>query len=246
MGNDTSKATGTDFGRNQKTRMADTSAEDLPSIPYLKQKKVTAEISVQLKGSVFMANFKRAYRGYLRKSPERNQMGTMFRIHQNSLADGDALGMPKDSYEAVIDRCVVELAAELTEDVLEFLTEKKKVKHTDTPEQQQRKAEESIFQIFKHMTDQMVQAVGKKLYEKYSRGADFQVSDVEADPEKKAKMDAAKAEKLKKAAADRHAEAARWLEQAKEEEANQTAREEDIARRQEAQKAINAKEREML
>jgi hypothetical protein len=238
MGNDTSRATGTDFSANQRTRDRDNAAEDLPSIPYLKQKKVTEELALALRESIYYNNYKRAFRGYLRKKPEVNQMGTLYRIHNNALRDADLLGLPRDRYQEVVDRVVIKMAPDLNEDIIDFLMERKKLTEKDPPERKQRMAEDNLTQIFLYMGDDIVEQTGKKIYDKYSRGADYEVSDTEVDREKLAKMQAAKEERLKKAAEERQRQAEHFAREAAEEEAAQQRRQELVAQRQAEQKAI--------
>ena len=92
MGGDSSKHTGGDFNQAQKDRAVNQQTEDLPLIPFDKKQSITDELTRLLKNSIWLANFKRAYRGYLRRKPERTQQGTMLKIHHSSLADADALG----------------------------------------------------------------------------------------------------------------------------------------------------------
>lgn len=246
MGSDSSKATGTDFDANQKNRERDNAAEDLPSIPYVKQKEITAEITKTLKASIYFANYKRAFRGYLRKRPERNQMGAMFRIMQNSRRDGSMLGLPKDSYDEVVDRCVINLAPQINDDVIDFLTERRKVRPDDSPEKKQREAERNITIIFRHLTDEILDTTAKKLYEKYSRGADFEASDTEIDDEQKRKLAAAKQERLKKEAEQRQKQAEEWAREAAAEEAQQEARMAAVQQRQAEQRQIQQRDEELF
>ena len=240
MGNDTSKATGTDFNSNQRTRSRDNAAEDLPSIPFLKQKVINEELAVTLKTSVYFHNYKRAVRGYLRKKPETNQMGALFRIHNRALDDANKLGLPRDSYDNLIDRVVIKMSADLNEDVIEFLIERKKLSASDKPEKKQRASEEVLGIIFGHMGDEFIEQTGRKMYDKYSRGADFEASDAEVDKEKLAKLQAQKEERLKKAAEERQRQADQWKEEAAAEEEAQRLRQEAVAIRQAEQKAISA------
>lgn len=238
MGNDTSRPTGTDFESNEKTREQDTAAEDLPTIPIGKQKAINADLEEQLKKCIFYQNFKRAFRGYLRKKPERNQTGTLFRLQTHSFRDGDLLGLPKDSYYGFIDNMVIKFIPELEEDFLEFLIGRKKLFPQDPPLKKKQECERYLGIVMKHMTDIWIQGQAKKMYEKYSRGDDFEISDVEIDPETRAKMEAARQEKLRKAAEERQKQAAEWKKQAEEEERLQELRQAEVAKRVAEAKAI--------
>jgi hypothetical protein len=238
MGNDTSKATGTDFQSNQATRDVDNAAEDLPTIPYLKQKKVNEELILILRESNFLANYKRAFRGYLRKKPETNQTGTLYRIHTNSLRDGELLGLAKDTYAEVIDKCVIKMSPDLSGEVIEFLLERKKLKPSDDDGKKLALADKNLAIIFRTMTDGFIEGIGKKLYEKYSRGADFEGSDAEVDREKLAKLQAQKEERLKKAAEERQRQAEQWMQEAAAEEEAQAKRMALVAAREAEQKKI--------
>ena len=232
MGGDTSKAVGTDFEANQQRRQYDNASDDLPPIPFAKQKVVNGEVSKAVKESIFMCNFKRAFRGYLRKKPERNQLGVQFRVHQHSMRDADFLGLPKDSFKELIDQCVMKLAPDLNGEIIEFLVEKGKLKPSDPPEKKTRLAEDNLTTIFHIMANEIMTATGKKIYEKYSRGADFEASDVELSEEEKKKMADEKAARLKKAAEDRKRQAEQWQKEAAEEEAAQERRRAEVEQRQ--------------
>jgi hypothetical protein len=240
MGNDTSRATGTDFDATQRSRDRDNSAEQLPVISYLKQKEVSQELNAAIKESIYFNNYKRAFRGYLRRKPETNQMGALFRIHKNSLRDADQLGLPKDTLGEVVDRVVIKMAPGLNDDIVEELVKFGKLKSTDEAARKQRMAEDSLTRIFGYLADEMIETTGKKLYEKYSRGADFEVSDAEMDQEKLAKLQKQKSERLKQAADERQRQAEQFLKDAENEEENQRKRQEAIAQRQAEQKAIAA------
>lgn len=238
MGNDTSRAIGTDFQQNVKTRDMDVAAEDLPSIPFSKAKAIQEELETVLKSSIFFHNYKRAFRGYLRLRPERNQTGALFRIQTNCFRDADLLGLPKDIYYEVVDVLIIRFAPQLYDDFIAFLIDRKKLSPSDDDAVKRREAERCLGIVLKHLCDTFVQQQAKKLYEKYSRGEDFEMSDVEIDPETKAKQQALRQEKLRKAAEERQRQALEFQKQAAEEEALQTAREAEIARRVEQQKAI--------
>ena len=247
MGNDTSRAVGTDFEANRRNRDRDNSSDSLPTIPFLKQKQVTEELTSTIKGSIFFANYKRAYRGYLRRGPERNQMGSQLRIHFNSLRDADLLGLERDRYREMIDTVVIKMAPDLTGDILDFLVEKGKVKQTDPEEKKQRAAEDSLTTIMQYMGDEIIEKTGKKLYETYSRGADFEASDDGVDPEKMKRLQEQKAERLRKAAEERQRAADQFMKEAAEEEEAQQKRLEAIRQREAEQKAIQqANEANML
>ena len=241
MGGDTSKAVGTDFDANQQRRDIDNASDDLPTIPYAKQKSVTAEITKNVKGSIFLCNYKRAFRGYLRRKPERNQQGTLFRVQAQSMKDADFLGLPKDTFKELVDTCVMKLAPDLNADIAEFLLEKGKLKPSDTADRKTRLAEDNLTMIFTIMAREIIDGTGKKIYEKYSRGADFEASDVELSDEEKKKMADEKAARLKKAADDRKRQAEQWQKEAAEEEAAQERRRMEVEGRQaEARKIAEA------
>ena len=247
MGNDTSRAVGTDFEANRNNRDRDNSADNLPTIPYMKQKQVNEEMTKAIKTSIFFANYKRAFRGYLRRGPERSQMGTQLRLHFNSLRDADQLGLEKDRYKELMDTVVIKMGPELTPEIIDFLVEKGKLKPTDGDEVKQRKAEDSLATIFGYMGDEMIEKTGKKLYDTYSRGADFEASDTEVDAEKMKRMEAQKAERLRKAAEERQKAADAFMKEAAEEEEAQQRRQQAIAEREAEQKAIQqANEQSML
>jgi hypothetical protein len=247
MGNDTSRAVGTDFELNRRNRDRDNSADSLPTIPFMKQKRVNEEMTATIKASIFFQNYKRAFRGYLRRNPERNQLGSQMRLHFNSLRDADLLGLDKDRYKELIDAVVIKMAPDLSGDIIDYLVEKGKLKPNADDLEKTRAAEDSLTTIFGYLGDEIIEKTGKKLYETYSRGADFEASDQEVDPEKMAKLQAAKAERLRKAAEERQKAADQFMKDAAEEEEAQQRRLEAIAQREAEQKAIQqANEANML
>lgn len=246
MGNDTSRAIGTDFGQNQKNKDLDNAADDLPAIPYMKQKAILAEINKTCRASIYMANFKRAIRGYLRKRPEKAQTGTLYRIHNASMCDADHLGLPKDHYEEYLAGLVGGIGADLRGDVLEFLLERGKLKSSDPEEIKARKIDHNIMIMFRQVTDSILQGVSKEIYEKYSGGRDFEASDVEVDPEKAKKLAEEKAERIRKAAEERKKQAEEFQRQAAEEEKAQAERERVVQERLEEQKRMQDANRDNL
>jgi Ni,Fe-hydrogenase maturation factor len=239
MGNDTSKATGTDWDINQANRDLDNQADDIPSIPFGKQKEIMAKLVETVKKSIWLANFKRAFRGYLRKGAERNQEGTFQKILQLSKTDADYLGLPKDSFNELLNGLIRDLGPIFLDDTVDFLVERQKLVRTD-PEDTKNKI---IFKyqkiLFTQVTQFEVIKIGREIYKKYSRGADADVSDAEIDPEMKAKMQAEKEAKAKAAAEERRRQAEQWAREAAEEQAMQEERERALKKRQEEQEAIN-------
>ena len=236
MGGDSSKHTGGDFNQAQKDRAVNQQTEDLPLIPFDKKQSITDELTRLLKNSIWLANFKRAYRGYLRRKPERTQQGTMLKIHHSSLADADALGYGhKDTYATLLKNMTARLGSLWSDDAKEFLTDRGKLNKNMSEDEVQQVTDRAIMAVFKHMADTMVQNAGKKLYEKYSRGADFEASDVEVDADTKRKLLEEREEKLRLAAAERERQAAEWQAAAEIERKQQEAREAEVERRRQEQ-----------
>ena len=244
MGNDTSRATGTDFDQNQKNRAQDAAADDLPSIPYLKQKRLNDLINATIKQSIWFANFKRAYRGYLRMTPERNQVGTMMRIQTSSVKDADQLGLPKDSFEELLATLLTQVLPELNDDTRDFLRERNKISAGDSEEKIVAQVATSLLSLLRQIVTVFVEVQGKKIYDKYSRGADAEISDIEIDPETKARLQREKEERLRQAAEERARQAEEWKRQAAEEDALQQERERIIRERQAEMKRM--KEQQLL
>jgi hypothetical protein len=244
MGNDTSKsnAQGTDFKKNQavkkKRRATDDGDESIPIIPHIKHKKISEETQRIVNESIWLANFKRAFRGYLRKKPERSQTGTHLRIQEMSLGCADELGLAKDSRAALIDQLVDEVGLLWYEDALEFLQERGVVGEKDDVNKERAKVNESMGEVFSQMVHDYVLSIGKKLYEKYSRGADPEISDVELDEEKRKKLAEQRAEAIRRAAEQREREAEEWKKEAEMEAQIHEARQRDVAKLRDEQKKI--------
>lgn len=247
MGNDTSKAQGTDFKRNQdakaqrrkKRRATDDGEEnDIPIIPFIKHKKIAEETQRIVNNSIWLANFKRAFRGYLRRKPERSQLGTQMRIQAQSTECADQLGLEKDSMQALVEQLIDEVGLLWYEDALEFLKERGIVGDSDDINQERSKVNDSMGQVFKQMVHDNVLSTGKKLYDKYSRGADPEISDVELDEEKKRKLAAQRAEAIRKAAEEREREAEEWKKEAEMEAQIHEARQRDVERLRKEQQKI--------
>lgn len=236
------KAQGTDFKQNQeakkKRRATDDGNESIPIIPHIKHKKITEETQRLINGSIWLANFKRAFRGYLRKKPERSQIGTQLRIQEQSLGCADELGLAKDSRVALIDQLVDEVGLLWYEDALEFLQDRGVVAAGEEINKERAAVNESMAEVFAQMLHDHVLSVGKKLYDKYSRGADAEVSDVELDDEKRKKLAEQRAEAIRKAAEQREREAEAWKKEAEMEAQIHEARQRDVARLTGEQKKI--------
>lgn len=238
MGNDSSSPTGTDFKTTQASRKYDNAADDLPALPYLKQKAIVEDVTATLKSSIYMANFKRAFRGFLRKRPERAQMGVFMRIKAQSTRDADLLGLPKDTLDSLLDLLVIRHAPKITSEIIEELKERNKIKSSDPPVKQVEKAESVIGTIFSQVVSGIVEATAKKIYDKYSRGDDPEESDVEVDAGAKAKAEKERLERAKAESAKRQKEAEEWARQAEEEARKQEEKERDQKMRQEELKAV--------
>jgi hypothetical protein len=239
MGSDSSKHTGGDFDKAKRDREANEFADNLPLIPFDRKQTITDEITKVLKGSIWLANFKRAFRGYLRRNPERTQQGTMLRIHHSSLENADELGLEgKDSYATLIKIMTFRAGGLWFADAKEFLQDKGKITKQMTDDEAQTVTNKAISIVFRQMADSLVQAAGKKLYDKYSRGADFEVSDTELDGEARRRQQEEKEAKLKAQTAERMREAQEWQAAAEAEQRAQEAREAEVKRRTEEQAAI--------
>jgi hypothetical protein len=244
MGNDTSKAQGTDFNKNQqlkkkKRRATDDGDEaDIPIIPYIKHKKIAEATQRLVNESIWLANFKRAFRGYLRRKPERSQTGTQLRIQEQSMACADELGLEKDTNAALVDQLVDEVGLLWYEDALEFLKERGIVLDNDDINTERKKVNDSMATVFKQMVHDYVVTIGKKIYEKYSRGADPEISDVELDEEKRRKIAEQRAEAIRKAAEEREREAQEWKKEAEMEANIHAARQRDVELLRQEQRKI--------
>ena len=238
MGGDNSKATGTDFDGVDAARQMAAQADDIPTIPFLKNKEVMGKLDVMLKQSIWLANFKRAFRGYLRKKPERSQEGTFQRCMQFARGDADQLGLKKDRFGELLDKFVDELGAIFIDDSIDYLKERGKIKPGDPQSEIVSTAKKYQKILFSQVTNVEVTKAARKIYDKYSRGADPEQSDVEIDPETKAKLQAEKEARLKEAAEERKRQAEKWQRDAEEEARLQEEREREIKERQEQQAAI--------
>lgn len=242
MGNDTSKAIGTDFkeNRRQKRRATDDGTDDdIPIIPYVKHKKITEDVQRVMSSSIWMCNFKRAFRGYLRRKPERSQIGTQMRIQEQALQCADELGLPKDSFEALIDTMVDEVGLVWYEDALDFLKEKGKIRDGCDISKERNCVNDAIATVFRQMAYDYAVTIGKKIYEKYSRGADFEASDIEMDEEKRKKIAQERAEAIRRAAEERERQALEWKKEAEMEAMIHEARQRDLEKMREHQKKVN-------
>jgi hypothetical protein len=214
MGAKQTKHHGTDFKENQRKRRQDGSCDDIPVIPFIKQKKINEGLCVIIRDSIWFANYKRAFRGYLRANPQRAQEGVFLRIHRTSLADADLLGLAKDSHEALIDHLVGEIGGLWSADCRDSLKERGKIHAKMNEVEIDRKINGAIADVFLQMAETFVMGIGKKIYEKYNRGADFEMSDTDMDPETKRRLDEQRQERIRKEAEEREREAAEWKVQA--------------------------------
>jgi len=92
--------------------------------------------------------------------------------------------------------------------------------------------------MFGEAADLKAKNVSKRLYEKYNRGQDFEISDVELTAEEKARMDAEKADKLRKMAEERQRQTEQWKKEAAEAEAQEERRQAAVAQRVAEQKKL--------
>lgn len=240
MGNDTSKAHGTDFDELQRNRERYNSFEDLPVIPFSKQKLITEELHRMIKESIWLTNFKRAYRGFLRRKPERGQDGTQLRIRDQSLRCADELGLPKDSMETLLELLVDVVGVIWYEDAEEYVRERGVVSDEDDPKTVIARVNGGIRLVFETMSEDYVNGIAKSMYDKYSRGADFEMSDFEIDDETRRRVREQQQEALKKAAAEREKRAAEWRADADLEDLLLEVRNRNVEKVREDQKAMHA------
>ena len=187
---------------------------DLPTIPFLKYKEINEDMAYFARTSIWMHNYKRAFRGFLRKDPRRNDAGTLYTIHCKSVAAADLLGQPKDSYSALIDATVDRWAPLWVYDAKEHLKEKKLITVIMKETTAQFFAECTVADVHRQMVDQVVNAVGKKMYDRFNAGIDIDVSDDELSPAEREKAIQAKEAARLEAAAKRREEASKWQSEA--------------------------------
>lgn len=217
MGNNNSKFDGVSWRDTEAARkgVAKTDASALPTIPYLKLKDIKEEMDHMVRTSVWVANYKRAFRGYIRKTaPERGQDAEQYRLHVKSKRDSDRLGTKADTYAELIEKTVRRFGPRWIEEAMDDLKEKKKIKPNASAEDATFATECAIADVHSKMIDGTVASIAKRLYHKYSTGNNPEDSDVELDWNAKQRMEKEKQQRLKKAAEERAREASKWQEDA--------------------------------
>lgn len=217
------QAKGTDFKTIERERRrkhgTDDGADDdtdIPPIPYMKQKKIADELERSVRHSLWMCNYKRAFRGYLRRNPERAQIGTELRLHDNSMVCADELGLyPEHSFGRLIETLVDEVGVIWYDDALEFMREKRLVDpERDGLQKERERVNDAIAEVFRQMANDYITVTGKKLYEKYSKGADFEISDTDAEDERRKREAQQKQEAIRREAEERERQAQQWKREA--------------------------------
>lgn len=212
MGNSSAKPTGTTF---KPRKNDDGTTDDIPVLPYVKQKMIAEQMAVLINDSIWISNFKRAYRGYLRRKPERGQEGTFLRIREQSTKAADQLGASDaDSLAKLHEKILTTLGPIWYDDAKDYLLERNMLKLDASEEEEKKKVSQSMTEVMVPMAETHILTIAKKIYEKYTRGADFELSDVELDDKRKAKLDNERAEKIRKQAEERERQAREWAESA--------------------------------
>lgn len=189
--------------------------KELPTIPYLKLKDIKEEMEHMVRTSIWVANYKRAFRGYIRKDkPEKGQDAEQYRLHVKSKRDADRLGTKNDTYAELIEATVRRFGPIWLEDAMDDLKEKKKIKPGTSAEDEIFITECAIADVHGKMIDPILAVIAKRLYHKYSSGLNPDESDVELDFKTKQKIEKEKQMRLKKASEERALEASRWQEEA--------------------------------
>mmetsp|Transcript_52286 Transcript_52286/g.60027 ORF Transcript_52286/g.60027 Transcript_52286/m.60027 type:complete len:254 (-) Transcript_52286:9-770(-) len=235
------RATGTDFKAIERERRrkhgTDDGADDdtdIPPIPYMKQKKIADDLERCVRHSIWMTNYKRAFRGYLRRNPERAQIGTELRLHDNSMLCADELGLyPENSFSRLVDTLVDEVGLIWYDDALEFMREKGLVDpERDGVDRERDRVNDAIAEVFRQMANDYVTVTGKKLYAKYSKGVDFELSDTDAEDERKKRENQEKQDAIRREAEQRERQALAWKREAELEASIHERRQQEVRKSQ--------------
>lgn len=213
--------------------------EDLPPIPFAKLKIISPQLEKIVKTSIWVANFKRAFRGYLRAKPEKAQNVICMKIHAESKRDADLLGLVKDTYNSLLQTLVDTLGPLWIDDAVDFLRSNNKIPASAPNADAYRIANTQIRHVFRDSCDAMVRGIGEKIYHRYSRGLDAELSDIELDPEEKARLEAEKEARLKQAAMERQKQAESFQAEADATTNANRVREEEVQRMKDEQKKIS-------
>lgn len=197
-------AAGADFNQTRRQRAEDNAADELPPLPWASAQGIRDDFETEIKNSIWAANFKRAIRGMLRLQPAKANKAVAYGLHEQGGLDADKLGIgPQDTFQAIIDKVGAKHANDVVEHVQDYLIEKGKLKASDAPQKKNNEVQRVMRLMFGEAADEKAKVISKKVYEKYSRGSNFEESDVELSAEEKARMDAEREVKLRKAAEER-------------------------------------------
>jgi hypothetical protein len=235
-------AAGSSFNKTRSERAENNKADEVPPLPWSSAAAIRDDFDTVLSGSIWVANFKRAIRGMLRLNPAKANKAVLFGVHEQGCLDADKLGLSeKDSFQAIIDQVGAKHAGAIIDDVQEGLIEKGVIKSSDSAQKKNTEVQRIMRLMFGEAADEKAKNISKKIYEKYSRGSNFEESDVELTAEQKARMDAEREEKLKKAAEERQRATEQFKKEAAEANAEEERRQAALKARVEGQKAFEKK-----
>lgn len=235
-------AAGASFRDAQKAREQNNVVEEIPALPWSSAQAIQNDCEALLKGSIWAQNFKRAIRGMLRLSPAKANKAIAHGLHMQGAVDADKLGLgAKDTFQTLVDQIGQKHAGAVIEDVQEGLIEKGVIKTGDSAQKKNSEVQRVMRLMFGETLDTKAKDISRKIYEKYSRGSNFEESDVEMTPEQKARMDAEREVKLKKAAEERARATEQFKKDAAEAEAEEERRKAAIAARITDQKQFEKK-----
>eukprot|EP01059_Diplonema_ambulator_P028474 TRINITY_DN47273_c0_g1_i1.p1 TRINITY_DN47273_c0_g1~~TRINITY_DN47273_c0_g1_i1.p1 ORF type:complete len:232 (+),score=122.48 TRINITY_DN47273_c0_g1_i1:50-745(+) len=198
---------GTDFKKTGKQRQKYQNIE-LPDIPFNKLKEIQAEVDMTVKSSKYMVEYKREFRDALKRKEKKGHDPRVNRLFDKSLHPADDAAGKEEDRKAMIKLLVENITPVVKDDIIDGFKEDG-VKGDDKT--YAKEADRVIFKLIHERVHDIIKDIADKIYAKYLRGEDIDVSDGEDDEETAAKKEAERAERAREAAKQREYEQELWL-----------------------------------
>eukprot|EP00756_Hemistasia_phaeocysticola_P063326 Hpha_TRINITY_DN6799_c0_g2::TRINITY_DN6799_c0_g2_i1::g.110861::m.110861 len=209
---DRGKATGQDFGTTAKDRDKYKEIEDdLPELPFNKEKEVCAEIDLQVKDAKYLPIYKKEFRAALARKKAKGEPPRLFRLYDKCLHPADETAGPNENRKGVRERIVASILPTVMEDLMEGFKEDGLGISEDEME---KKGKNQMRRLVQERMHDILHYWAEKTFKKDQRGEDANVSDDEQEAERSnAEREKQRAERKKQIAAEREAEAKEFAEQ---------------------------------
>eukprot|EP01064_Diplonema_japonicum_P023206 TRINITY_DN33651_c0_g1_i1.p1 TRINITY_DN33651_c0_g1~~TRINITY_DN33651_c0_g1_i1.p1 ORF type:complete len:237 (+),score=115.75 TRINITY_DN33651_c0_g1_i1:47-757(+) len=206
-GNQSSQPVGTDFNQTKKQRQKYQNIE-LPDIPFNKLKEIQAEVDMTVKSSTYLGEYKREFRGALKRKEKKGHDPKIMRLYDKSLHPADDAAGKDEDRKALIKLLTENITPVVKDDIIDGFKEDGR---EGDDKSFSKEADRVIYKLIHERVHDIIKDSADVIYKKYLKNEDIDVSDAEDDEEALAAKEEERAGRKREAAKQREYEQEAWL-----------------------------------